>query len=139
MKWKSFFLLLFCFIVIDYVVISYNRPMWNDFVAKISSYNPISQGIPKDSDYTFFFLALTSWFLLVLGLYIFVLDKIHNLTDCVIWGTVYAFIVYGVYNFTNMTLMKNIYNWDMAWRDILSGIISTSLALMAYFSLSVNS
>jgi hypothetical protein len=132
MKWKSFFMLLFCFILIDYVVISYNYNMWQKFVERVQT---VSTG--ASSLYNKIIYSLIAWFILVLGLYIFVVDKVKSLADCVIWGTLYAFVVYGVFNFTNMAIMENVYTPEMASRDILSGIITTVLALLAYYSLTV--
>lgn len=134
MNVKSYFLLLFCFILIDYVVISYNYSMWQNFMEKVKTLS-----VTSTSEYTIFIYSIIAWSILVGGLYIFVVDKIKSLTDCVIWGTVYAFIIYGVFNFTNLAIMENVYTIDMASRDILSGIITTVLALLAFYSLSFSS
>ena len=134
MNVKSYFLLLFCFILIDYVVISYNYSIWQNFMAKVSTL-----AVTSSREYTKFIYSIIAWSILVGGLYIFVVDKIKSLTDCVIWGTVYAFIIYGVFNFTNLAIMENVYTIEMASRDILSGIITTVLALLAFYSLSISS
>jgi uncharacterized membrane protein len=131
MSWKSFFLLLFCFILIDYVVISYNQSMWQNFISKIPTING------PNTNYDTLIYSLIAWSILVLGLSLFVVDKIKSLSDCIVYGIIYAFIVYGVFNFTNLALMKNIYTWDMAWKDILSGMITTVLSLMAFYSLNI--
>jgi hypothetical protein len=133
---KSFFLLYLCFVLIDYVVISYNKGMWYDLVSRVT---PVGTGGNLGSpDWGRVWMGLVAWFILVLGLYVFVLGKLHSLTDCIVWGIFYAFIVYGVYNFTNMALFQDIYSWDVAWRDILSGAVSCSLALLAFYSLTVD-
>lgn len=134
MNVKSYFLLLFCFILIDYVVISYNYSIWQNFMAKVSTL-----AVTSSREYTKFIYSIIAWSILVAGLYIFVVDKIKSLTDCVIWGAVYAFIIYGVFNFTNLAIMENVYTIEMASRDILSGIITTVLALLAFYSLSISS
>lgn len=133
MSWKSFFLLLFCFVLIDYVVISYNMPMWQNFISRISQINSPQLGSTNSMIY-----SLIAWSILVLGLSLFVVDKLKSLTDCVVYGIIYAFIIYGVFNFTNLAIMGNVYTWDMAWRDILSGMVTTSLALMAFYSLNLH-
>lgn len=137
---KSFFLLYICFVLIDYVVISYNKGMWYDLVSKIShsasvEYPPgnVASHVPWER----VAVALLAWLILVLGLYVFVLDKLTSLTDCIVWGVFYAFVVYGVYNFTNMALFHDFYTLDIATKDILSGMVSCSLALLAFYSLNV--
>ena len=83
--------------------------------------------------------GLFAWFLLVLGMYVLIVNKLSSLTDCIVWGIFYGLVVYGVFNFTNMALFPDIYSWDIAWRDILSGTISCSLALLAFYSLRADS
>lgn len=139
MSLKSFSLLLFCFIVIDYVVISYNKGMWHDLVGKVSSISQTGSLIIPEKSHIQMIYGLFAWFLLVLGMYVLILNKLSSLTDCIVWGIFYGLVVYGVFNFTNMALFPDIYSWDIAWRDILSGTISCSLALLAFYSLHVDS
>lgn len=122
-KFTNLLLLFFLFVVIDIVVISYNRQMWTDLQSVV--------GAPNVS----LMHGLIAWFLLVLGMYLFILPKINTIGDSIIWGSIYALIVYGVFNFTNMAIFPNIYTWEIAGRDILSGMISTVLALLAYISI----
>ena len=132
MALKSFFVLFFCFVIIDYVVISYNKGMWYDLVSRVS---PMLA--PTAAGKSQILYALVAWFLLVLGLFVLVVNRLHSLTDCIVWGIFYGLVVYGVFNFTNMSLFPEVYPWDLAWRDIFSGIISCSLSLLAFYSLSV--
>jgi hypothetical protein len=122
-KFTNLLLLFFLFVVIDIVVISYNRQMWTDLQSVV--------GAPNVS----LMHGLIAWFLLVLGMYLFILPKINTIGDSIIWGSIYALIVYGVFDFTNMAIFPNIYTWEIAGRDILSGMISTVLALLAYISI----
>lgn len=122
-KLTNLLLLFFLFVVIDIVVISYNRQIWTNLQAVVGATNvSLMHG-------------LIAWFLLVLGLYLLILPKIHTIGDSILWGSMYAIIVYGVFDFTNMAIFPNIYTWDIAWRDILSGMISTVLTLLAYISI----
>jgi len=122
-KFTNLLLLFFLFVVIDIVVLSYNRQMWTDLQSVV--------GAPNVS----LMHGLIAWFLLVLGMYLFILPKINTIGDSIIWGSIYALIVYGVFDFTNMAIFPNIYTWEIAGRDILSGMISTVLALLAYISI----
>ena len=122
-KFTNLLLLFFLFVVIDIVVLSYNHQMWTDLQSVV--------GAPNVS----LMHGLIAWFLLVLGMYLFILPKINTIGDSIIWGSIYALIVYGVFDFTNMAIFPNIYTWEIAGRDILSGMISTVLALLAYISI----
>ncbi len=119
-EYKNFLLLFFLFVIIDVVVISYNKQMWLDLQSKVGETNiNIKSGI-------------VAWFLLVIGLYIFVLPKLKTVNDAVIYGILYSLVIYGVFDFTNMAIFPNLYTYDIAFKDILSGMITTVTTLIIY-------
>jgi uncharacterized membrane protein len=114
--------------------------MWYDLITKISHSASVEYptgNVTSHIPWERVAVALLAWLILVIGLYVFVVNKLTSLTDCIVWGVFYAFVVYGVYNFTNMALFQEFYSWDIASRDILSGMVSCSLALLAFYSLNV--
>lgn len=102
--------------------------MWKIFIDRVQTL-----AIGPSSFYNQVFYSLIAWGILVLGLTIFVLDKIQSVRDCILWGALYAFVVYGVFNFTNLAIMQNVYTVQMASTDILSGILTTILSLLAFY------
>lgn len=79
--------------------------------------------------------GLFAWFLLGLGLYVFVINSPSSLSSSlsylhnkIILGLLFGFVVYGVYNGTNIVTLKN-YNWntgiyDLLWGTFVSGLIT---------------
>ena len=76
--------------------------------------------------------GLFAWLLLAIGLYVFVLPLSNNLTNALIYGALYGFIVYGVYNGTNYAILKN-YDLKVSLADLSWGIVvSTITAGISY-------
>lgn len=78
--------------------------------------------------------ALFVWGLMVLGLLIFVLPRMHNMSSATIffYGALYGFILYGVYNFTNYATIDK---WplalafvDLAWGTFINGFLALFLS-----------
>ena len=77
--------------------------------------------------------AIIVWFLLVLGIYIFVLPRIEHL----FWfyafgyGALYGFIVYGIYNLTNYAMFTDwpfiVVMADVSWGVVINGIVTCIL------------
>lgn len=75
--------------------------------------------------------ALATWALLVGGIYLFVLPLskgARTLTSALVWGAVYGFVVYGVYELTNLATLKD---WpfivtvvDMTWGACVCGVVA---------------
>jgi uncharacterized membrane protein len=81
-------------------------------------------------------VALSVWALLVFGLLLFVLPKAAgaSLATQFIWGAVYGFIVYGVYEGTNFAMFAQ---WpmelvmaDLLWGMFINGVVA---CVMRYF------
>ena len=80
------------------------------------------------------FAAFTSWMLIILGLMLFVLPK-ANMSDSYRtifgWGACFGFIVYGVYNLTNLATIKawpeQLVIYDLLWGTFASGTLACSI------------
>ena len=76
------------------------------------------------------FPAIVSYFLIVLGLVVFVFPKVKTLDGIwvFLWGAVYGLIVYGVYDLVNLSTLVN---WtlkmtvvDMLWGAFVCGVVT---------------
>jgi hypothetical protein len=123
-----FLILLFVYVLVDIIVISRNIRMWDRLRSSVMS----TSDLPPVSKMA----GLIAWFLIVLGMYVFVIDKIKSLKDVFIYGVIYAIVIYGVFDFTNVALFsEQKYPWDVVLTDIISGIITTVLTLLFFFYL----
>lgn len=70
-----------------------------------------------------FWSAAIVYLLLGLGIALFIIPSNYN-----IWfaGAVFGLIVYGVYDFTNYTFLKD-WTLPVVWLDVAWGVIATSL------------
>ncbi|ARF09603.1 putative membrane protein [Indivirus ILV1] len=72
--------------------------------------------------------GIFAWFLLALGINLFVLPKSNNTFEAVLNGALFGFIIYGVYNGTNyVTFQKydmNILFPDLLWGTLVSAAVS---------------
>lgn len=78
--------------------------------------------------------ALLTWIILVLGIILFPFSKTVTVYEGVIWGAVFGFIVYAVYDLTNFSTIKD---WPMMFMfiDILWGAIACSVITVSLFFL----
>jgi len=77
------------------------------------------QGTPIEINYIG---AIVTYIFLIFGLNYFILDKKKSIKDAMLLG----FVIYGVYEFTNLSIIKN-WNYlttiiDTAWGTILFGL-----------------
>ena len=113
------FSLFIIFIIIDMIVIFPNKHQW----INLSTY------CKKQKLRVVY--GIFAWMLLSIGLYSFVIPHIGSYYDCFRYGILYATIVYGVFDFTNMVLFS-FYPWWLTLLDILSGCITCILTLCIY-------
>ena len=78
-----------------------------------------------------FYTALFSYLFLIIGLVVFVQPKVTTDFDCFYYGCMYALVVYGVFDMTNMTIFEN-YTLESSVKDIIWGMFVCSIGL--YFS-----
>jgi len=70
--------------------------------------------------------GIFAWFLLALGINLFVLPKSDSTFSAIINGLLFGFIVYGVYNGTNYTTF-NKYDMSIFLPDLIYGTMASGL------------
>ena len=77
--------------------------------------------------------AALVYLLLVAGVVLFVLPHAKTAPQALLWGALFGLITYGIYDFTNLAILKN---WplavslaDMAW----GGVVCALASLAAFF------
>lgn len=106
--------------------------IWLTLIAKSFYINAIGHLMQKNADGTIsanYASALVVYALIAAGVMLFVLPKAQgNYVQAGCYGALFGFIVYGIYDFTNLATLAN---WplsisliDMAWGGFLCGITS---------------
>jgi uncharacterized membrane protein len=79
---------------------------------------------------------ILAYILIPLGIFIFVFPKIDRndwVKSCILWGFLWGFIVYGIFDFTNLVLFEK-YTFKVAIFDALwGGIMTATSLLITYF------
>ena len=115
-----FFAALFVIPVIDYIWLA--QLMGPFYFSELGSLARMKSGV-FDPLLT---PALVVYVCLALGVVLFVLPKASSVKTALSWGSLLGFVIYGVYDMTNLSLVKN---WplhmsliDIAWGSFLCGI-----------------
>ena len=104
-------------------------------MTKQSVYAPGMGSVMKQNMTTYdLLIGSFAWVFLTYGLYTFVLPHVTNYKQAFIQGSLFSFLVYGVYQATNAATLRS-WNmpmpWiDLAWGTVLGGMVSL---VMAYF------
>ena len=72
--------------------------------------------------------ALLSYIVIIIGVYLFVVKKTTNVKEGMIYGFIYGFILYAVFDFTNLAIFKD-FSLKTAVIDMLWGGFLTSVAV----------
>ena len=72
--------------------------------------------------------ALLSYIVIIIGVYMFVVKKTTNVKEGMIYGFIYGFILYAVFDFTNLAIFKD-FSLRTAVIDMLWGGFLTSVAV----------
>ena len=115
---KPFFLLAIIILVIDLLWINYIvGDMWKKNVETVQK-SPMEVRKPY---------ALLSYVLIIFGIYYFIqmnMTKDTYVKDSLVKGFIYGFILYGVFDFTNLAIFKEFdlksAMIDMAWGGLLT-------------------
>lgn len=79
-------------------------------------------------------VALPVYILIALLVVCFVLPKAGSILSALIWGALAGFILYGVYDFTNMSFLKD-WTWTTTVIDILWGTFMVgAVSAIAYWA-----
>lgn len=120
-EYKPIILLSLTMLLLDYIMLSNLKPLWRTTIQKV-------QKTPFAPNITY---ALFSYILLIFGVYYFVYRHINKSTwkyDTLVKGFLFGFVLYGVFDFTNLVIFKE-YSLktaiiDMIWGGILMSIVS---------------
>lgn len=118
------------FLILDLIWISLNKQSYSNMYLKVTN-----QSTKINSCF-----AIIAYIIMVLSVFIFVVPGMHISVvvhdESLFWsavkhGLIFGFIIYGVYNFTNLATL---YNWklEVAFKDMVWG--STLYFFVAFVS-----
>jgi len=84
--------------------------------------------------------AVITYIFVILGIYLFVYPKLTDknwVTDGLKWGFLWGIIVYGIFDFTNLSIFKN-YSLKTAIMDTIWGGVLTSIAVLLTYTILKN-
>ncbi len=83
-----------------------------------------------------FFPGLLSWMLIIFGIVFFVFNLASNNTEFFLYGAAMGFLIYGIYDTTNLATLKNYSKSfaliDTLWGTLLCGLISLILYRISF-------
>lgn len=119
---------LFIFVSMDFIWIGLIN---NTFYKK--SFKDFGR-IKKNKWNLMIFPAILSWAFIIFGIIFFVLNLSRTSLQAAFLGAVFGFVIYGVYDMTNLSTIKN---WsikfslvDVLWGTFVCGIISFVLFIV---------
>ena len=121
---KKFIIVSTLFLLFDYIWLQFFKNLWGEMVSKIQLTNmkvKIKYAVP-------------AYILMTLSVIIFVLPNIRDeyiLKDSIIYGGLLGLIIYGIFDFTNLTVFTN-YSLNLAIIDILWG--TALFTIVSYIS-----
>jgi len=129
----KFFSLFLCTIVTIFIL----DMLWLGVVAKNIYAANIGALIRKSGDFMtpIWWAAIVVYICIALGVLLFVLPKANgSLTLALIWGALLGMITYGIYDFTNYSILAN-WPWkitliDFAWGTVLCSVSSLIAAFV---------
>lgn len=122
---KSFIVAFTAFLVLDF--------LWLGFVVKDFNMRHLAEiGRIKDGALQINYgAALVVYILLALSVVFFIIPRIENLNSwgqVFLWGAFFGIIVYGVFDMTNLSILKNyalvFAIADMAWGGLVYGLVT---------------
>jgi len=126
MDYKPILLISSIMLMLDYIVLSTLKPLWKTTIQKV-------QKTPFIPNITY---ALFSYVLLIFGLYYFVYKHINKSTwkyDTLVKGFLFGFVLYGVFDFTNLAIFKE-YSLKTAMIDMVwGGILMSTVSFITYY------
>jgi uncharacterized membrane protein len=129
---KQVLLLSIIILIVDILWLSYGvDKVWQDNVKAVQK-SPLE--VRKH-------YALFSYILIILGIWYFVqknITKETTMKEILISSFLYGFILYGVFDFTNLAIFKE-YQWKAAWIDMLWGGFLTMTAVYITTKMTISS
>lgn len=75
-------------------------------------------------------IGLITWLIIAVGVFIFAVNPSSTIVEAVMMGALFGFIVYSVYDLTNLTFLKDypikFVFIDIVWGTVLCSILSTT-------------
>jgi len=117
-------------LILDICWLTLSRQGYSHLVQRV-------QGAPIQIQYA---PAVASYICVILAITVFAIPMIeakmkqnkHLLQTCLLYGGGLGFVIYGVFNFTNMAIFKN-YDPIMAAKDTLWGVTLFTVSTYVYF------
>ena len=131
---RVFFILLFVVLLIDvpFIMLIFRPKIWDKTIKDIQGEE--IGGVSTNKIIGF----IVAYALIPLGIYLFVFPQITKddwLRNCVIFGFLWGFITYGIFDFTNLALF-NKYPLDVAVIDTIWGGVMTTISLIITYLIS---
>ena len=77
--------------------------------------------------------GLVAWALIALGMVVLVIPFAKDIQSAILYGAIFGFVLYGVYDFTNFAILKN-YSLALTLVDLCWGTFLCTLAsIFAFF------
>lgn len=122
---KNFSVAFVSFLILDF--------LWLGFVVKDFNLRQLAEiGRIENGNFNLaYFPAVLIYVLMAFGVVVFVLPKVAGETSILwpfLWGALMGFIVYGVYDLTNLAVLKNyplpFAMMDIAWGTLVFGVVT---------------
>ena len=122
---KTYFFSLVSFLVLDFI--------WLGIIVKDFNLHQLREiGRIENGEFKLSYVpAVLTYLLMALGVTLFVLPKISvedSLWTTFMWGALLGFVVYGVFDMTNLAILKNypvaFIFMDMGWGTLMFGLVS---------------
>ena len=75
-----------------------------------------------------------TYIIMALGLIAFPVARAQSLTQAALYGALYGLVIYGVYDFTNMTTLRG-WTWQLSMTDLFWGIVASAITTAVVWSL----
>jgi uncharacterized membrane protein len=124
--------LLLFLLIVDGVWLYINRSSYNATVKAVQGSSLQLSFVYGLITYTLVFLSITLLCIPLIELSI--KNKMSKLVSCILYGGGTGLCIYGIFNFTNMSIFRN-YTLSTAVKDTLWGCILYSIATYVYISL----
>ena len=120
------------FIILDYIWLA--QIAKNFYLDKLSSHVKVENGalVPYLPAIPLVYLVV------VMAIWVFILSKVTNATEAMMYGALLGFFMYAFYDFTNLATLKD-YPWSLTVVDILWGtfLVGAVSVIMYYIKVAL--
>lgn len=112
-------------ILLDLLWFSFSGNFFKNEISNIARLTPAGEWNVQ------YLAALAVYLAMALGLYFFVLPKATDLGSALLWGGLFGFVMYSIFDFTNLAILKdwtiNFALVDIAWGTVLCATVTACL------------